>query len=299
MAKPKITKTLGPIHFEDLDPHRFEDLVRELAYDFKDWQSLEATGRGGSDDGFDIRGYERLDKVAQENDEDDSSEEEAHPMDGRSWMFQCKREKEIGPVKVASIISEAIDSKSPPYGYVLAAPANFSKTSHDKFTEELRKCGVMEFYLWGRAALEDMLHLPKNDHILFTFFGISLVSRRRSRATEIRSFVSKKNKLFKLLGENPTYQPVLVRDSQDLHYPYKGGYKDFKKRPRWREFPVVGMDPLGLVLQMAKYYAYRDPIKKEWDITEKVNLVHRQVDESMETDHELPGNVEDHWEWDV
>jgi len=61
MTRSSISKTLGPIHFEDLDPRRFEDLVRELAYDFRDWQSIEATGRGGSDDGFDIRAYERVD----------------------------------------------------------------------------------------------------------------------------------------------------------------------------------------------------------------------------------------------
>ena len=62
MPKPftAITRTLGPIHFEDLDPHRFEDLVRQLIYDYKDWQSIEATGRGGSDEGFDIRAYERV-----------------------------------------------------------------------------------------------------------------------------------------------------------------------------------------------------------------------------------------------
>jgi hypothetical protein len=35
--------------------HRFDDLIRELIYDFRDWQSIEATGKGGSDDGFDIR----------------------------------------------------------------------------------------------------------------------------------------------------------------------------------------------------------------------------------------------------
>ena len=36
-----------------LDPHRFEDLIRELIYDFRDWQSIEATGRSGGDAGFD------------------------------------------------------------------------------------------------------------------------------------------------------------------------------------------------------------------------------------------------------
>ena len=107
--------------------------MRELAYDFKDWQSIEATGRGGSDDGFDIRAYERISDVTTESDEYDSGEETAHPMEGRVWMFQCKREKEIGPARVASIISDGVDPKAPPYSYILAAPANFSKASCDKF----------------------------------------------------------------------------------------------------------------------------------------------------------------------
>ncbi len=39
------TRTLNPLHFEDLEPHRFEDMVRQLAYDFRPWRSIEATGR--------------------------------------------------------------------------------------------------------------------------------------------------------------------------------------------------------------------------------------------------------------
>lgn len=296
MARSSITKTLGPIHFEDLDPHRFEDLVRELVYDFKDWQSIEATGRSGGDDGFDIRAYERLSNSIPESDENESSEEPTHPMDGPVWMFQCKREKEIGPARVVSIISEGVDPKIPPYGYVLAAPANFSKVCYDKFREELRKRGVMEFYLWGRAALEDMLHLPKNDHILFTFFGISLISKRRSRATEIRAVVNTKNKLLKLLGNRP-YQVVLLRDTKDVHYPYKDQYKDFKGSPRWKEYTVVEMHPLGLVAQVAKYFAFRDSVKREWDYSNAVNLVRHDADkEERIKDHELHQNVEGFWE---
>jgi hypothetical protein len=159
MARSSITKTLGPIHFEDLDPRRFEDLVRELAYDFKDWQSIEATGRGGNDDGFDIRAYERVYPVSTESDESDEHNSDGDigpPLEAHVWMFQCKRERQIGPARVEAIISDGVDPKAPPYGYVLAAPADFSKKSHDRFREELRKRGVMEFYLWGRAALEDM-----------------------------------------------------------------------------------------------------------------------------------------------
>src|SRR5580692_11059495 len=199
-------RTLGRLHFEDLDPHRFEDLVRELIYDFKDWQSIEATGRSGSDEGFDIRANERTQAVEQEPDagEEDDADQPPHPMEGNLWMFQCKREAEVGPGKVAKIVKECIKAGTPPYGYVLAAPANFSKRSFDVFRDELRKLGVMEFHLWGRAAIEDMLHQPKNDRVLFTFFGISLVSRRRSRATDVRAIVARKNKLMRVFNGQPS-----------------------------------------------------------------------------------------------
>ena len=298
MTRSSISKTLGPIHFEDLDPRRFEDLVRELAYDFRDWQSIEATGRGGSDDGFDIRAYERVDIGTTEIDDDNSNEEVLHPMEGHVWKFQCKREKKIGPARVASIISDGVNPNAPPYGYILAAPANFSKASYDKFRYELRTRGVMEFYLWGKAALEDMLHLPKNDHILFTFFGISLISRRKSRATEIRAVVIAKNKLLKLLGRSPNHQPVLLRDTKDVHYPYKAKYKDFKKRPRWREYPAIELHPLGLIVQVRRCFAFRDPIKKEWDYSNAINLVNRRVnEEERETNHDLRQKIESYWEF--
>jgi len=299
VARLSISRTFNPIHFEDLDPHRFEDLIRELAYDFRDWQSIEATGRSGSDDGFDIRAYERARELSIESDDSDSEDSLPHPMEGNVWMIQCKREKQIGPKKITSIISDGVNPDSPPYGYVLAAPANFSKASYDKFRDELRNRGVMEFYLWGRAALEDMLHLPKNDHILFTFFGVSLVSKRKSRATEIRSVISTKNKLMKLFGEHSGHRPLLLRDTNDTHYPYKEEYKDFAKHPRWKEFPFVEMHPLGLIVQVAKHYAFFDSIKKEWDHTDAVNLVSRQEDEEDDRakKHDLQQRIEGFWEF--
>ncbi|NQU99393.1 MAG: restriction endonuclease [Parcubacteria group bacterium] len=276
MIKPKITRTYGPIHFEDLDPHRFEDLIRELIYDYKDWQSIEATGRSGSDSGFDVRAYEKVEVVAHLENENNEEIEEAHPMEGNLWMIQGKREKQIGPKKIKTILSD-IDPKTPPYGYILAASTNFSKKSFDVFREELRKKEVMEFYLWGKAELEDMLHLPKNDRILFTFFGISLVSKRRIRTTEIRSAVSVKNKLFRTVGEGHQFhQSILVRDLKDTNYPYKSKYSDFKTNPRWKEYVAFGHHQLGLYCHGHEYFAYIDTEKKEWDFTKEVNLVRRQ-----------------------
>lgn len=273
MAKPNVSRTLGPIHFEDLDPHRFEDLIRQLAYDFRQWQSIESTGRGSADDGFDIRAYETL-PIAEPPSTDEGEQEDApHPMEGNLWMIQCKREKELGPKRVAAIIDDAVNRDAPPYGYILAAPANFSKAAHDRFREELRERGVMEFYLWGAGELEDMLYQPKNDHVLFAFFGISLTTRRRSRATEIRATVNAKNKLLRVLGDDPHHQSVLVRDIKDTNYPYEDDYQDFEKRPRWKEYSAVAFHPLGLIVTIGRHYAYIDKTKGEWDFTRAVNNV--------------------------
>jgi len=295
-----VTKTLGPLHFEDLDPHRFEDLVRELIYDFRDWQSIEATGRSGADDGFDIRAYERATHADREADDGESEETEevSHPMEGNLWMFQCKREAKIGPSEVAQIIQDGVKSDNPLYGYVLVAPANFSKKSFDVFREELRKRGVMEFYLWGRAALEDMLHLPKNDRVLFTFFGISLVSRRRSRATDVRAIVARKNKLMRIFNGEPSHEPILVRDLKDTHYPDRSRYGDFATKPRWRVYTAIGLHPRGLILQVHEHFAYWDEVKREWDMTEALNLAHRHEEDDRETrrsDQELRERIEAFW----
>lgn len=276
MTKPQITRTYGPIHFEDLDPHRFEDLIRELIYEFKDWQTIEATGRSGSDDGFDVRAYEKGEVVSTDETENDEEVKQVHPMEGNLWMVQGKREKEIGPQKIKKILAD-VSQKNPPYGYILAASANFSKESYDVFRGELRKKGVMEFYIWGKAELEDMLHLPKNDRILFTFFGISLVSKRKTRTTEIRASVGIKNKLFRVVGEG--YQinhSILVRDLKDTKYPHEKGYRDFDTNPRWKEYTAFGHHPLGLLCHTHKYFAYIDTIKKEWDFTKEIDLVFRQ-----------------------
>ncbi|MEW8059447.1 MAG: restriction endonuclease [Candidatus Thiodiazotropha endolucinida] len=302
MPKPNTTRTYGPIHFEDLDPHRFEDLIRELIYDYKDWQSIEATGRSGSDEGFDIRAYEKVirrDNTAAAFDDEDGDIEIVSPMEGNLWMIQGKREKSIGPKKIRQIL-EDIDESSPPYGYILAASANFSKAAYDTFRNNLKVKGVMEFYLWGKGELEDMLHMPKNDRILFTFFGISLVSKRRSRATEIRTSVTNKNKLYRIFGEDIRgRESILLRDTNDDKYPFSSQYTDFVERPRWKEYIAVEYHPLGLVFQTHKYYAFIDKGKKEWDFTNAVDITFRQNEEGKErkAQHEAKMNVEGFWEF--
>lgn len=298
MAKPKITRTYGQIHFEDLDPKRFEDLIRELTYDYKDWYKIEATGRSGNDAGFDIRAYEKTFVSSNANeDSEDNGETGISSAEGNLWMIQVKREVSIGPTRIKEILND-VDPTNPPYGYILAASSNFSKASYDVFRTELQKKGVMEFHLWGKPEIEDMLHQPKNDRILFTFFGISLVSRRRSRTTEIRSTITNKNKIFRIFGDGPLLNPVLIRDSLDTKYPYKNKYKDFAQYPRWQEFSVAEYHPLGVLLNTRKSFAYVDHIKKEYDVCDAVSLLYRRsdTDEERVEQHGAEQKVQDFWE---
>ncbi|MEJ2901626.1 hypothetical protein WAE58_04295 [Pedobacter panaciterrae] len=297
MQKPNITRTLGQIHFEDLEPHRFEDLVRQLIYDYKDWQSIEATGRGGADDGYDIRAYEKNSVLQQETDEDTA--EPIPPMEGRRWMIQCKREQEIASAKVKKIISDGVNPADPPYGYILAASANISKKTYDTFRDELRGAGVMEFYLWGKAELEDQLLLPKNDRILFTFFGISLFNKRQKKTTEIRSIITVKNKLVGLLGNvNSISGEILVRDVNDEFYPNYDQIPDFDLRPSWERIRVDEAHPKGIVCDIHEYFAYIDKGKKEYDFTVSHDfLTNKVLDHIQENErHRQQMRIRNHWE---
>ena len=279
-----MTKTQNPLHFEDLDPHRFEDLVRQIVYDFRNWSVLEPTGRLGADDGYDARGFEivtgeiiEAEDVADENDDTTPVEREQ-----RLWQIQCKREKSIGPGKLTKYIEEMIPKGSTtPYGVIFAAPTDFSKKARDACREILRKKGVKEFYLWGKADLEDMLFQPKNDHLLYAYFGISLQIQRRSERLKLRSILAAKRKAIKHLGDvtSMSFKDVLIRDVEDDSYPYSGNVPDFKKRPHWKKYYFIGHDHDGILLLVRKYFAYRDVEfgpdggkVKAWDSTDRTNL---------------------------
>lgn len=271
----RATRTINPLHFEDLEPHRFEDLVRQLVYGFREWQSLEPTGRLGADEGIDIRALERV-PAEDESEAADEAEEKDQPMpvvEQRTWIVQCKREKTITPKKIRRIVEAAIPERDAPYGFILAAACDFSKKTRDASREELVARGVHEFYLWGKADLEDMLYRPQNDHLLFAYFGISLLVRRRSLRSQVRSILAAKRKAVAILGavDRDHHQPVLVRDAADTHYPYKDDIKDFDRRPRWKFYTFLGHDPNGLRILLREYFAYVADDEKHWDIYDAFN----------------------------
>ena len=56
-----VTRTINQIHFEDLDPIRFEEMILAIVYRWRSWATLDHLGKKGSDNGIDIRATEILD----------------------------------------------------------------------------------------------------------------------------------------------------------------------------------------------------------------------------------------------
>ncbi|MCE4066155.1 restriction endonuclease [Chryseobacterium gleum] len=253
-----VTKTINPLHFEDLEPHRFEDLIRQLIYDFREWKTIEATGKLGSDDGIDILAVENH----IENFNDDEDDEIIRTE--RVWIIQCKREKSISPKKLESIIENDIKKQnSIPHGYILAASTNFSKKSRDIFKLKLNELGVKEFYIFGKSEIEDLLFLPKYDHLLFAYFGISLQKRRFSIKSNISSQLTTKRKLIKHVGDLTSIKNkiVFVRPANLSDYPKINGYK-----PLWRYYEAYEYMPFNCITVIAKrHYAYVNWETEEWD----------------------------------
>lgn len=220
--KPTITRTFNPLPFGDLEPHRFEDLVRQLVYDLRRWKSLEATGRSGSDRGADIRAVELI--PMDEEPEKDDEEEPAQSFEERNWIFQCKREKALPPKAIRNAVKESLSSVSQmPHGFVLATACDVSTAARDAFREEMVARGVQEFFVWAKSELEDLLFQPRNDRLLFAYFGIALQPKRRGYVALLRSEITKKKQL-KALIENDEARDgklVLLRDPTDERYPQK------------------------------------------------------------------------------
>lgn len=307
-----VSRTINPLHFEDLEPHRFEDLIRQLLYDFRQWYSIEAVGRLGSDDGIDIRAIERIvyreEFDAAPEDGEDVAYEKEENIQEKVWIIQCKREKSIGPKKVRTIAEDGLSNlEIKSYGYILAAACDFSKASRDAFRDEMLKYGIQEFYLWGKAEIEDFLFLPKNDYLLFAYFGFSLQISRRSKKTLVRSRLALKNKLVKVFGDiqQQSFHMVLVRDPSDTDYPYVKSVEDFLKQPQWRYWEFHGHSPIDHVsFVVERHYAYVNWEGKEWDIIDSISALRNYPDiYGLEQDAFDPGRLKSignaYWELNV
>jgi hypothetical protein len=164
---------------------------------------------------------------------------------------------------------------------------------------------VQEFHLFGRAELEDMPYMPKNDRILFAFFGVSLASKKRTRVTEIRTVVNNKNKLWSILStggddfESFAEAHVLIRDVNDTRYPNKEDCPGFDNLPRWKEYIACEFRAEGVRFHIREHFAYLNLEKKEWDCTPVIDLLYRESEGRGDDGDgllELRRRVSDFWE---
>lgn len=298
--RPTTTRTLNPLPFEHLEPKRFEDLIRQLLYDFRRWRKLEATGRAGSDGGFDARGWEVIGSSENDSSVEPDDDDEGDSQD-RLWLIQCKRERKLTPKKMQQYLDE-IDGSSRMglYGIVFAAAADFSKATRDTLATWCATHGIAEWMIWGKAEIEDLLFQPKNDHLLFAYFGISLQIRRRSSRAIIRSIVTTKRKLKSRLESRGHNLPVVIRDPTDDRYPITDRSVPVEKRDhRWRVFSSGDVTHKGLTLTVARFFAFVDDDGVSWDIADAHNdgRVHKFDNPwGEDDDHDLRRQIREYWE---
>lgn len=128
-----------------------------------------------------------------------------------------------------------------------------------------RNNNVSEFQIWSVSDIETMLLQPKNDHLLFAFFGISLQIRKRSLATELRARIAMKRKIVRVL-KNSLHAPFLLRDPEADNYPHA----EEGKKLRWIIRKNRDFDFRGVGFQWKEYFAYVNDIG-EWDMANKFN----------------------------
>ena len=90
----------------------------------------------------------------------------------REWLFQVKREKEVGPEDLRKIVRKAVpDPSKAPYAFVAAVASGISSQARDAFNEEARKAKVRHYEVWDKVSLQTALQNPKLGRLAAFYFG--------------------------------------------------------------------------------------------------------------------------------
>jgi hypothetical protein len=156
------------------------------------------------------------------------------------------------------------------YGIIFVGACDFSKAARDAFRTTIRELGFAEGYIWGRGEIEDMLFQPKNDYLLFAYFGISLQTRRRQLKTDIRAKLATRRKALRVLREHGA---TLIREAADDRYPYLDEDKGQPRieRGRWVVLNYKGCFHDGLHFVTARHFAFLDDDGVQWDYAETID----------------------------
>jgi hypothetical protein len=158
---PRLTKTTHRYPFHELSPGQFESMIRQLQGNLPgvEWAVRpEPIGELGSDEGQDIRAWERVRVRGREV--------------RRGWLSQAKRWPKIGKAELEKIVEQAIPAGSkPPYKFLVGVAGSARKQAIDAFHAAVHNKGVKESEIWLAGSLEDRLNEPHNARIAAYFFG--------------------------------------------------------------------------------------------------------------------------------
>lgn len=200
-----VSRTINPLHFEDLEPRRFEDLALALIFRLRAWEDIHHDGRTGGDDGVDIRAIEKLPDATL-----------------RYWAAQCKRYQKFSTADAKDAIKEAIKDGTIPDVLLLVIGCDVSLRARNSFETAASAAGIKTPVLWTSSKLQAMLYTEHQD-LLFGFFGISLARQERGREGDLKRKLSLKRKLLKLFPRSERYPNIIIHSIDDEMYPEVDG----------------------------------------------------------------------------
>lgn len=117
-----VTRTYGPLHFNDLSSDRFEDLCFAIIYRLQYWTDIHRYGAKGADGGIDIYG-----------------EFSEQGITSR-WVVQCKRYQKLSTSEVKKIIDDYKSNNDLiPDCYILMVSCDPSRKTNEAFKDAFKK----------------------------------------------------------------------------------------------------------------------------------------------------------------
>lgn len=232
MSNP--TRTTNKLHFEDLDPHRFEDLAYEILYRQQKWYRIDNWGRSGADDGIDVY---------------------CEDLKGQKWFCQCKRYKSISSEQVKYVVDKIVlNNENTKGGIILLVVAcNVSKAITEVFKAYSIEKEIKDAQIWTSTRLEAELY-NKHKDLLEKYFGCSSNKEQEEREKriidnhKIKKDAEKKLLRYKIthdikyaqeIVKDPTlkfiYDAAIIRSVEDTQtYPDEGktaaGFSNWSKK---------------------------------------------------------------------
>ena len=259
------TKTTNRLHFEDLEPHRFEDLCSEILQKDRNWKKFYPFGRKGTDDGLDIF---------------------CEDVNGHKWFCQCKRYKEISSNDIMNIIDKIVTKNdNVDNGTILLIVAcNVSKRSIKYFEDYASKNHFSDAIIWTASYLEAILY-NKYDYLLNKYFGI-MNNGQKEKENRIR-YGHKVEKEFaeKLIDLRPfntpaklmelvdkpylkfKYDSTIVRSIDDETYP---GREENENASGWYKCFFCDTTEKGVIISIAPWSNVTIAINKQTQLWRKV-----------------------------